>query len=101
MPSFGPVKRKDLIRALKQAGFDGPHAGGKHEFMVKGDLRLTLPNSASGRNRQGSAFENLETSRDVTRGMGKIVTMCTPLSHWERGRGEGKRARLLGNQVCV
>ena len=48
MPSFGPVKRKDLIRALKQAGFDGPHAGGKHEFVVEGDLRLTLPNPHQG-----------------------------------------------------
>ena len=48
MPSFGPVKRKDLIRAWKQAGFEGPHAGGKHEFMVKGDLRLTLPNPHQG-----------------------------------------------------
>ncbi len=48
MPAFGPVKRKDLIRALKQAGFEGPHAGGKHEFMVKGDLRLTLPNPHQG-----------------------------------------------------
>jgi predicted RNA binding protein YcfA (HicA-like mRNA interferase family) len=44
MPAFGPIKRKDFIRALKDAGFDGPHAGGKHEFMVKGNLRLTLPN---------------------------------------------------------
>ncbi|MCC6298100.1 MAG: type II toxin-antitoxin system HicA family toxin [Anaerolineales bacterium] len=48
MPAFGPIKRKELIRALKQAGFDGPHAGGKHEFMVKGDLRLTLPNPHQG-----------------------------------------------------
>ena len=48
MPSFGPVKRTDLIRALKQAGFEGPYAGGKHEFMVKGNLRLTLPNPHQG-----------------------------------------------------
>jgi predicted RNA binding protein YcfA (HicA-like mRNA interferase family) len=48
MPSFGPIKRKDLISALKTAGFDGPRAGGKHEFMVKGDLRLTLPNPHQG-----------------------------------------------------
>ncbi len=48
MPAFGPVKRKDLIRALKQTGFDGPHTGGKHEFMVKGNLRLTLPNPHQG-----------------------------------------------------
>jgi len=48
MPSFGAIKRKDFIRALKQAGFEGPHAGGKHEFMVKGNLRLTLPNPHQG-----------------------------------------------------
>ena len=48
MPAFGSIKRKDLIRTLKQAGFDGPHAGGKHEFMVKGNLRLTLPNPHQG-----------------------------------------------------
>ena len=48
MPAFGSIKRKELIRTLKQAGFDGPHAGGKHEFMVKGSLRLTLPNPHQG-----------------------------------------------------
>lgn len=44
MPSFGPTKRKDLIKALKRAGFEGPFAGGKHQFLVKGELRLVLPN---------------------------------------------------------
>ena len=44
MPSFGPTKRKDLIKALKKAGVEGPFAGGKHEFLVKGELRLVLPN---------------------------------------------------------
>jgi predicted RNA binding protein YcfA (HicA-like mRNA interferase family) len=48
VPAFGSIKRKELIRTLKQAGFDGPHAGGKHEFMVKGSLRLTLPNPHQG-----------------------------------------------------
>ena len=48
MAVFGSIKRKDLVGALKQAGFDGPHAGGKHEFMVKGNLRLTLPNPHQG-----------------------------------------------------
>lgn len=44
MPSFGPIKRKDFIKALKQAGFEGPFTGGKHAFMAKGELRLILPN---------------------------------------------------------
>ena len=44
MPPFGPIKRKDFIKALKRAGFAGPFAGGKHEFLIKGELRLVLPN---------------------------------------------------------
>ncbi len=48
MPSFGPIKRADLIRALRQAGFEGPFTGGKHQFMVRGELRLTIPNPHSG-----------------------------------------------------
>jgi predicted RNA binding protein YcfA (HicA-like mRNA interferase family) len=37
-----------LVKALKQAGFEGPFAGGKHEFLVKGELRLVLPNPHQG-----------------------------------------------------
>jgi predicted RNA binding protein YcfA (HicA-like mRNA interferase family) len=48
MPPFGALKRKDLIKALKQAGLEGPYAGGKHEFLVKGELRLVLPNPHQG-----------------------------------------------------
>jgi predicted RNA binding protein YcfA (HicA-like mRNA interferase family) len=44
MPAFGPIPRRDLIRALRQAGFEGPYFGGRHPFMVKGNLTLTLPN---------------------------------------------------------
>ena len=48
MPRFGPVHRKDLVGYLKRLGFDGPYSGGKHEFMVKGQLRLVLPNPHQG-----------------------------------------------------
>ena len=44
MPPFGPIARKDLIRHLRTLGFDGPYSGGKHSFMVKADLTLTIPN---------------------------------------------------------
>jgi len=44
MPRFGPVKRRDLIRCLRQIGFDGPYSGGKHQFMVKGGISVRLPN---------------------------------------------------------
>lgn len=44
MPVFGPIKRRELIQALRRAGFEGPYAGGKHQYMVRGEVRLTLPN---------------------------------------------------------
>lgn len=48
MPSFGPIKRADLIRYLKKAGFDGPYSGGKHQLMIKGDRTLRVPNPHRG-----------------------------------------------------
>ncbi|TAK60102.1 MAG: type II toxin-antitoxin system HicA family toxin [Bacteroidetes bacterium] len=44
MPSFGPVKRRDLIYYLREGGFEGPYSGGKHEFMIRNQQRLILPN---------------------------------------------------------
>ena len=44
MPHFGPVSRRDLIRALRALGFDGPVSGGRHQFMVRGDVTITIPN---------------------------------------------------------
>jgi len=35
MPQFGPIKRKDLIKYLKQLGFLGPYSGTKYQFMLK------------------------------------------------------------------
>ena len=44
MPAFGPISRRELIRYLKQLGFDGPYAGSKHQFMARGDTTLRIPN---------------------------------------------------------
>jgi predicted RNA binding protein YcfA (HicA-like mRNA interferase family) len=48
MPPWGPIKRRVLIAALRKLGFDGPFSGGKHEFMVRGDIVLTIPNPHRG-----------------------------------------------------
>ena len=48
MPPVGPTSWRDLVRALREAGFDGPYSGGRHPFMIKGDLTLTLPNPHRG-----------------------------------------------------
>ncbi len=44
MPHFGPIKRRELIACLRRLGFSGPFSGGRHEFMQRGDLSLTVPN---------------------------------------------------------
>lgn len=44
MPRVGPIKRKELIRLLRILDFEGPYSGGKHQFMIKGDITLRIPN---------------------------------------------------------
>ncbi|MGI8786702.1 MAG: type II toxin-antitoxin system HicA family toxin [Pyrinomonadaceae bacterium] len=48
MPKLAPIKRKDLIYYLRQFGFDGPYAGGKHQIMEKDTLTITIPNPHKG-----------------------------------------------------
>ena len=48
MPPFGPIKRKDLIRHLKQIGFEGPYSGGKHQFMIRGNDTVRVSNPRHG-----------------------------------------------------
>ena len=44
MPAIRPIKQKELIRFLRKLDFIGPYSGGKHQFMVKGNLRIRIPN---------------------------------------------------------
>lgn len=44
MPNFGPIKHRELIIALRKAGYEGPYSGGKHPYMIRGDNVLTIPN---------------------------------------------------------
>ena len=48
MPGLSPVSRRELVRKLKELGFEGPFPGGKHEWMRRGGLRLTIPNPHGG-----------------------------------------------------
>ena len=44
MPRFGPITRRDLVRVLTDLGFVGPYPGGNREYMVRGTVKLHLPN---------------------------------------------------------
>jgi hypothetical protein len=48
MAGLRPVSRRELIRKLKSLGFDGPFPGGKHHWMRRDGLRVTIPNPHGG-----------------------------------------------------
>ena len=45
MSRWTPCKRREFIRRLRQLGFDGPFSGTRHQFMISGDYRLTIPSN--------------------------------------------------------
>ena len=44
MADLAPVSWTDLTKKLRNLGFEGPYQGGKHPYMIKGNLVLTIPN---------------------------------------------------------
>ena len=44
MTRIVPVSRRELIQRLRRLGFEGPFTGGRHEFMVRREVRLVIPN---------------------------------------------------------
>jgi predicted RNA binding protein YcfA (HicA-like mRNA interferase family) len=43
-----PITRRELIKRLRNLGWDGPLSGGIHQFMVKGAMKLPIPNPHGG-----------------------------------------------------
>ena len=46
MAAWRPLKRRDLIRKLRALGFDGPFSGTRHQFMISGQHRQTIPTNS-------------------------------------------------------
>ena len=46
MAAWRPLKRRDFIRKLRALGFDGPFSGTRHQFMVRGQHRQTVPTNS-------------------------------------------------------
>ena len=38
------ISRRELIRKFRNLGFEGPFSGGKHQFMIKGNQKIRIPN---------------------------------------------------------
>jgi len=41
-----PCKRNDFIKKLRALGFEGAYSGAKHQFMIFGQNRLTVPSNS-------------------------------------------------------
>ena len=44
MPKLGSISHRALIQKLRAFGFDGPSQDGKHPYMSKGTVSITIPN---------------------------------------------------------
>jgi len=38
------LSRKVFLKRMKALGFEGPFSGTKHAFLVRGELRVRIPN---------------------------------------------------------
>lgn len=48
MPKLSPVSWQIFVKKLRSCGFDGPYQEGKHPYMVKGNVSITIPNPHDG-----------------------------------------------------
>jgi predicted RNA binding protein YcfA (HicA-like mRNA interferase family) len=44
MGRLQPVSWREMVRRFRALGFEGPLQRGKHPYMIRGDVRLTIPN---------------------------------------------------------
>ncbi len=48
MAGLAPISYRKLVQRLRELGFEGPYAGGRHPQMRRGDLTVILPNPHQG-----------------------------------------------------
>lgn len=48
MPKLGAVSHRMFVVRLRRSGFKGPFQEGKHPYMIKGTVTLTIPNPHDG-----------------------------------------------------
>lgn len=58
------IPRRELIRKFKTLGYSGPFSGGKHQFMVKEQKKIRIPNP------HGSGDVHIGLVREILRQAG-------------------------------
>ena len=75
MAGLHPLKRREFIRRLRALGFIGPVRGTRHEFLIFGQKRQTIPSNA-----EFSVPQLKMLLRQVEAIMGRNI----PTEEWER-----------------
>ena len=75
MSRWNPCKRGDFVRRLRRLGFEGLYSGAKHQFMIFGQHRLTIPSNA-----EYSVPQLRFMLREVEAIIGRQITV----EEWER-----------------
>lgn len=72
MARLGPISRAELARALRDLGFEGPNSGGKHGFMVSGEITVAIPTLT-----KATSVENCSRESSGTRArLGRNGSTC-------------------------
>ena len=45
MSQWRPCKRRVFIKRMQKLGFEGPYSGTRHQFMVIGSHRMSVPSN--------------------------------------------------------
>jgi hypothetical protein len=75
LSQWTPCKRRDFVRRLRELGFEGPYSGTRHQFLVYGQQRLTIPS-----NPEYSIPQLLMMIREAEGIMGRNI----PVEEWNR-----------------
>ncbi len=68
-----PCKRGDFIKKLRALGFEGAYSGAKHQFMVHGQNRLTIPSNSE---------YSVPQLRMMLREVEEIIELKVPVEEW-------------------
>ena len=75
MAAWRPLKRRKFMRKLRAVGFDGPYSGTRHQFMIFGAHRQTLP---------ANAEYSVPQIRMLVRQVETIIGCKIPVEEWEK-----------------
>ena len=61
-----PIDRRKLIQRLRKFGFTGPLSGGRHQFMIKGQLKVRIPNPHRGGDISDSLLKEILRQAEIS-----------------------------------